>query len=139
MIEKETIIRAFIEHFVLKDKAERSFLQLMHPKKRRKFTGCLNHQWDTVLDMRRLVPVGTSDDNADSIQRLLGFQDEESMYCISDYSAYDDKIMAFKGVFPSIYARGLGTILINITADTLFLDTEPERGPAKRFTGRYRP
>jgi hypothetical protein len=138
MIDKTTLIQTFVRNFVLKDKAERCYTQLVDPKKRRKFTDQLNHRWDTVLRMQHLVQIASSDDHADRIQRLLGFGSQDRCYVISNYSRLDDQFFPFQEIFEHIYAQGLGTILLNLSGDTLFLDTEMDHGPAARFIGRAR-
>lgn len=136
MIDRLTIIQTFVQNFVTKEKAERCYGQLADTKKRHKFTDRLNHQWDTVLRMEHLTQVQKYDDDGISIQRLLNFADHEPCYVISNYSLYDDRILLFQDVFGKIYAHGLGSILLNLAGDTLFLETEQERGPAARFIGR---
>lgn len=136
MFDKETIIKTFIKNFIQKDKVDRCLLELTNSKKRNKFVDRLNHKWDTVLNMKYLAQIDKSKDNANDIQKLLNFKDNDICYVISNYSNYDDKLLPFKEVFNEVYSRGLGTILINKTADTLFLDTEQERGPADRFIGK---
>jgi len=136
MLEKETIIKTFINNFIQDEKAERSFLELTNPGKRYKFADRLNHQWYTVLNMKYLVQVDKTNDNAVDIQKQLHLKDNEICYVISNYPDYDNQLLPFKDVFSMIYSKGLATILINQTADTLFLDTEQERGPADRFIGK---
>ncbi|MBI3136498.1 MAG: hypothetical protein HYZ14_17620 [Bacteroidetes bacterium] len=136
MTDKETILKTFVDNFVLKDKRERCFLELINPKKRNKFIDRLNHKWDTVLNMNYLVQIDKTKDNINDIQNLLNFKDSDICYVISNYSDYDDKYLPFNAVFNEIYSRGLGSILINKTADTLFLDTEQELGGADRFIGK---
>ena len=72
MTDNTSLIQAFVRNFVLKDKAERCYAQLIDPKKRPKFTDRLNHRWDSVLRMQYLVQIGSSDDRTDRIQQLLG-------------------------------------------------------------------
>lgn len=136
MMERTTILQAFVRNFVQKEKAERCYGQLTELKKRRKFTDRLNHRWDSILRMDCLVQIRSSDDDSKSIQRLLNFRDLDPCYIISNYGLYDDKIFSFQEIFEQIYARGFATILLNLSGDTLFLDTEQERGPAARFIGR---
>jgi hypothetical protein len=136
MIERTTILQAFVRNFVQKERAERCYGQLTDDKKRRKFTDLLNHRWDSILRMDRLFQIRSSEDDSKSIQRLLNFGDQDPCYIISNYSLYDDKIFSFQEIFDQIYARGFATILINLSGDTFFLDTEQERGPAARFIGR---
>ncbi len=136
MFDKETIIDTFIKNFIQKDKVDRCFLELTNSKKRNKFVDRLNHKWGTVLNMKYLAQIDKSKDNAIEIQKLLNLKDNDICYVISNYSDFDDKLLPFKEVFNNIYSKGFATILINKTADTLFLDTEQERGSADRFIGK---
>jgi len=138
VINKSTIIQAFTQNFVLKDKVERSYAQLTNAKKRNQFTDRLNHRWDSVLDMKHLVQIGPSEDHAEAIQKLLNFRANDLCYTISNYSKLDDQFFPFQEIFGQIYAQGMGTILLNLSGDTLFLDTEIDRAPAARFIGRKR-
>lgn len=135
MTDSEAIIKTFVENFVLRDKKKSSYLELTNPKKRNKFIDRLNHKWNTVLNMKYLVQIDKSEDTANDIQKLLNVKDNDICYVISNYGDYDDKFLPFKEVFKEVYSRGFGTILINKTADTIFLDTEQVLGAADRFIG----
>ena len=135
MIDKKIIIKTFLTNFIIKDKRERCYLELTNPKKRTNFTDRLNHKWDTVLNMKYLVQVDKQFDYADRIQQLLKFKDEHLCYVISNYTEFDDKLIPFKDVFGQVYSRGFATILLNTSADKLFLDTEQEQGNSFRFIG----
>jgi hypothetical protein len=137
MLERTAILQTFVDRFVLKDKAERCYAQLIDPKKRRKFTDRLNHRWNSVLRMQHLVQIGSADDHADRIQQLLHVSPQDRCYVISNYSRFDDQFFPFQAIFGQIYAQGMGTILLNLSGDTLFLDTEMDHGPAARFIGRH--
>ncbi|HLP54787.1 MAG TPA: hypothetical protein VK151_07150 [Fluviicola sp.] len=136
MTDKEQLIKAFVDNFVLKDKRERCYAELTNPKKRGKFTDKLNHKWDTILDMRCLVKIDKTNDSPGNIQKILKLRDNDLCYIISNYDDVDDQLIPFKNAFDRIYSRGLGTLLMNASADTLFLDTEQVQGPATRFTGK---
>ncbi len=139
MYDKEKIISAFIHNFVVKDAKERSSIELSNPKKRGKFTNRLNHHCDSILKMQLLTKIDKSADNQDAIQKNLKIKDDELVYVISNYGEVDDQIIAFKDVFPFIYSRGLGTILINTKGDKIYLETEQENGPSDRFIGEIKP
>ena len=136
MTDNTALIQAFVRNFVLKDKAERCYAQLIDPKKRRKFTDRLNHRWDNILRMQHLAQISSSDDHADRIRQLLQFGPQDQCYVISDYSRLDDRFFPFQEIFDQIYGQDSGTILLNLSGDTLFLDTEIDHGPAARFIGR---
>lgn len=139
MYDKEKIISAFIHNFIVKDAKERSSIELSNPKKRGKFTNRLNHNWDSILKMQLLTKIDKAADNQDAIQTKLNLKDDDLVYVISNYGEVDDRIIAFKDVFPFIYSRGLGTILINTKGDKIYLETEQENGPADRFIGEIKP
>lgn len=136
MTEKEAIIKKFTENFVHKNKQERCYLELSNTKNRNKFIERLNHNWDTILDMRYFVQIDKSANTTKDIQKLLKFGEDDICYVISNYSDFDDKLLPFKEVFNAIYSRGLGTLLINKTADVIFLDTEQVIGTASKFIGK---
>lgn len=136
MTDKEIIIQNFIRTFVQKHKRERALLELTTPEKRSDFTARLNHNWENVLNMKLLKRIEKQQDHAEAIQQLLMFRNDEPCYVISNHDDYDDLILPFHEVFPLIYWWGGATILLNITADTLFLKTEQIQGPAPRFIGR---
>jgi hypothetical protein len=138
MTDNLAIIELFVRNFVLKDKAERSYTQLIDPKKRHKFTDWLNHRWDTVLNMKKLAAIGPNNDHPAGIQQLLQFGRRDLCYTISNYSQFDDQCLSFQEIFDQIYAQGMGTILLNLSGDTLFLETEMDRAPTARFIGRAR-
>jgi hypothetical protein len=138
MIAKEQIIKAFTTSFILKDRRERCYFELTNFKKRFKFINKLNHQWDSLLDMRFLSQIEKEQDHPEKVKQLLKLKDDELCYVVSSYDEYDDKVLPFGEVFDEIYAKGLATLLISTTGETLYLDTELERGGTPRFIGRKR-
>src|SRR5574343_604573 len=97
------------------------------------------HNLDSILKMQLLTKIDKAADNQDAIQTKLNLKDDDLVYVISNYGEVDDRIIAFKDVFPFIYSRGLGTILINTKGDKIYLETEQENGPADRFIGEIKP
>ena len=136
MQNKQLVLKTFIANFILRNKRERSYFELINPNKRHKFTNRLNHNWDDIFDMKYLLQVDHKSDFAGDIQRSLSFNDEMLCYVISNYHEYDDKFVAFKDVFPKVYARVFGTVIMNCSADTLFLSTEQVQGRPPVFIGR---
>lgn len=134
MENKEEIIKLFVQNFISKDKRERSLLELSNPKKRPDFVDRLNHRWESIFDMRYLNRVGKADDNSTTIQKLLKIKDQDLCYIISNYDDFDDKFLPFREAFDHLYTRGFGSVIINSSADTLFLDTE-QNIPTPRFIG----
>jgi hypothetical protein len=138
MSDNESIIKIFVSNFVLKDKRERSYFELINFTKRNKFTDRLNHNWDSVLNMKFLTKISKDLDSAEAIQKLLNFKDEDMCYVISNYDEFDDQLIPFNEIFHKIYRRGLASILINTSANILFLDTEQVQGSANRFIGKLK-
>jgi len=136
MIDKGKIITEFVNNFIQKDKTERTIFELSESKKRHKFINRLNHRWDAILKMKLLTEISVLNDDSDTIQELLKFGSDDLCYVISNYGEYDDKILPFGVVFNKIYAAGLATLLVNISANTIFLETEQEKGRPPRFIGR---
>lgn len=133
--DKENIIKRFVDNFILKDKRERALVELTNSKKREKFVDRLNHKWETLFDMRFLKQVDKQNDSSIEIQKLLKIQDDDLCYVISNYEEFDDKVIRFHEAFDALYSMGLGSVIINMSADTIFLDTEQVQGPAPRFIG----
>ena len=135
MDDKKIVIRRFIANFVSKNRAERSYLELTDVKRRGKFVGRFNHNWESILKMDFLKRIPKEFDHPQKIQELLQFRDDEVCYIISHHDDYDDQFFKFKDVFEKVYARGTATIIVNISASIIFLDTEQIQGPAPRFIG----
>jgi hypothetical protein len=135
-MDKEAIIKSLFSNFVLKEKRERSFLKLTSPKRRGAFIDKFNHNWDVMLNMDYLEKLSKKNDYPDKIQKSLQWKDNDICYVISHYSEADDKIIASKEAFSQIYGRGLASIIINLTATKLYLETEQIQGPPSRFIGR---
>jgi len=90
------ILDAFIRQFIVKDKRKRSELQLKNFKNRAKFTNRLNHQWDTILDMRCLSKIPAGADDYEFAKRNLMIKDDEPCYVISNYDDLDAQTTEFK-------------------------------------------
>jgi hypothetical protein len=135
MKNKEELIESFVQNFIVKERRERSRLVLSNPTKRRDFTDKLNHRWESIFDMRLLHRIGKSDDTSQIIQAQLKLKDQEMCYIISNYSDIDDKFIPFREAFDKVYTRGFGSLIINLSANTLFLETE-QNIPTPRFIGK---
>jgi hypothetical protein len=135
MADKETVIKRFIANFLLKNRTERSYLELMDVRRRGKFIGRFNHDWESILKMIFTKRIPKEFDYPRKIQEMLQFEDDELCYVISHDDNYDDHFLKFKDVFEKVYARGTATIIVNMSASTMFLDTEQMQGPAPRFIG----
>jgi len=103
---KDQILKEFIKNFIQKDRRERSYFELTNPKKRRLFPDRLNHNWDSVLDMRYLTQIDKESDNPETIQNKLGLKDNELCYVISNYTDYDDKFFAIqRSIYRDLFQR----------------------------------
>jgi hypothetical protein len=136
MTNKEAIIKAFISNFVLKNRRERSSWELANAENRGAFINRLNHDWARVLDMKYLEQIPRKLDPKQRVQEALLLKDTDLCYVISHYDEWDDQLVAYKTVFKDIYGRGLATLIIHPSADKLYLETEQEVGPPKRFLGK---
>jgi hypothetical protein len=135
-MDTNAILDLFIKHFVPKEQRERSELLLNDVKKRRRFTDRLNHQWDKVLDMRFItrIPSGTND--YEFTKNELKVKDNELCYIISNYDDIDGLLIEFNDAFDKVYRRGFGSLIINASADKLYLETEVVQGKQNRFVGK---
>ena len=135
-MDTNVIQDSFIKNFVLKERREKSALQLQNDKRRINFADKLNHKWDTVLDMRYMIsiPVGVVD--FDFVKSELRIKDNELCYVISNYDDVDGCAMEFNKAFDKVYGRGFGSIIINSSGDKIYLETELVKGKQNRFIGR---
>jgi hypothetical protein len=135
-MDSNTILDLFIKNFIPKEQRKRSQFLLKDLKKRARFTDRLNHQWDKILDMRfiKKIPSGTSD--YEFTKRELKINDNELCYIISNYDDIDGQLIEFNDAFEKVYGRGFGSLIINTSADKLYLETELVQGKQNRFVGR---
>ena len=135
MIDKEDIIRTFIRNFIRKDKRKRAIFLLLNSKRRSKFIQKLNHQWDTILDMRHLRRIDNSYNFVYEARKLSKFEDGDLCYVISD-SDSDDKILLFRQAFNELEYMGFAWIIMNISADTILFQAEAVKGGTPRYVGQ---
>ena len=126
----------FIKNFVPKDQRERSEYLLNDPRKRVKFTDRLNHKWDTILDMRFISKIPAATNDLEFTKKELKISENELCYMISNHNDIDGKIMEFGEAFKNVYGRGFGSLIINSSADKLYLETELVQGKQNRFIGK---
>ncbi len=134
-MDNNTTLDSFIKNFIIKDKRERSELELKNVRKRSRFTDKLNHKWDTVLDMRYVFKIPSGLNDYEFTKKELNISDSEICYIISNYDDIDGQIKEFKYAFDLVYGRGFGSIIINGSADKLYLETELQQGKQNRFIG----
>jgi hypothetical protein len=136
VMDNNVILEAFIKNFIPKDRRERSEYLLKDIMKRGKFTDRLNHQWDEILDMRFIFKIPSGINDYEFAKRELRIKDKELFYVISNYDDIDGKIISFDEAFDKVYGRGFGSLIINGSADRLYLETELVLGKQNRFVGR---
>ena len=135
-IDKKVLIEAFAKNFLLKERRERSLLELKSPKKRNLFINKLNHNWVAQFDMRNMLKLEKHVDDFAFVKNYLKIKEEELCYVISSYDDLDDKIIDFQLAFDESYGRGLATLIIAQNADKLYLETEIDYGQQNRFVGK---
>jgi hypothetical protein len=134
-IDHTRTLDLFIKNFISKERRERSDFELKDVKKRSRFTSRLNHRWDIVLDMRFITQIPRVPDQHQYIIRELNIRDTELCYVISNYDDVDGQVFEFSHAFQKVYARGFASIITNLSADKMYLETEQEFGPPERFIG----
>jgi hypothetical protein len=135
MPDREEIINFFVKNFIRKDKRERCLLQLTDARKRQKFTDALNHNWETIFDMRFLSEL-EKNDGYSQVRQYLNLKDEELCYLISDHKEYDDKFLPFKEAFKQLEAECFASVLINVAGNKLFYKSESMKGGTPMFIGK---
>jgi hypothetical protein len=105
-------------------------------KKRAKFTDRLNHEWDKVLDMKFISRIPSGVNDFEFIKKELKIKDDEPCYVISNHDDIDGKMICFSDAFDKAYGRGFGSLIINSSADKLYLETELVQGKQNRFIGK---
>ncbi|MDJ1506285.1 hypothetical protein [Xanthocytophaga agilis] len=136
MPDPETTITQFIANFVLKERKERSLFELSTPKRRPSFIRRFNHTWENVVQIKYLHKIEKEFTYPEDIQELLGFKEKETCYVISHYEEVDNQILTFTESFDAIYGRGFASIIMNLSATTIYLETEQVQGPPDRFIGK---
>ena len=99
-----------------------------------KFTDQLNHNWDSIFNMKLLRELEKNQRHYSIVQQLLKLEDTELCYIISD-GELDNTYIPFKDAFDKIDSAGSGTLLINQAANKLFFKTEQMQGYTPRFLG----
>lgn len=135
MIDKHKIVESFIKHFILKEKQERSLLELTNGKKRYLFINKLNHDWATRIDMQKMIKIPKNCNNYDFTKSNLKIKDTDLCYLISNYDDLDDQLMKFKQAFDKSCGRGLATLIITVNADKIYVETEQIKGSSEKFIG----
>ncbi len=135
-IDIHSIVRKFIKRFVLEDIREKVSFEFEHAEKRKLFIGKLNRNWESVLDMRCMKHLDPKLDTHALIIKELKLGQWDLCYVISNDPEMDDKVMEGNYALEKIYGRGLGSIIVNLPADVIYLETEAKAGIANRFIGK---
>ena len=133
--EKNNLINTFINNFIQKNKHERVYFEMTSSKKRKLFVNRLNHSWDNIFEMKYLKQIDKKNDSPETVKKLLNIKENDLCYVISNNTEYDDKFFTFEEIFINVYWYGFASVIINMTADIIFLKTEQELGPATKFIG----
>jgi hypothetical protein len=137
-MEDNSTLDNFIKNFVPKDKRERVAFELKNEKKRAKFTNKLNHKWDTILDMRFVTKIPSSENDYEFAQRELKIKDGDLCYLISDHFDIDGTTGEFSDAFDKVYGKGFGSLVITALGDKFYLETELVQGKQNRFIGKLK-
>ena len=137
MVDNTELINSFVRNFIQKDKRERCFNQLTGSKYHKKFTIKLNHNWDDFFNMKLLNELERNQHSYSNVQQFLKLKDTELCYIISD-EEIDNTFLPFIEAFEKTNSAYFGTLLINLTANKLFLKTE-ETQNTLRFIGIAKP
>jgi hypothetical protein len=129
-------LQNFINNFIQKDRRERVLLQLTSPKKRIQFTGKLNHEWDTILDMRRVKQIPKGFEDYKFAAQELKLSGKEPCIIISNHDEIDGQEKTFEQAFDAVYGRGFASIIVTASGDKMYLETELVQGRQNRFVGK---
>ena len=137
-MNNNTALDNFIKTFVPKDKRERSELERKNEKKRSKFTDRLNHNWETALDMRFVTKIPSGVNDYEFTKKELEIKDNELCYVISNHREIDGERGELSKVFDNVYGRGFGSLVITVSGDKFYLETELVQGKQNRFIGKVK-
>src|SRR5690606_12263803 len=97
-------------------------------RKRSKFVDRLNHKWDTVLNMRFVTKIPSGVNDYEFTKNELKIKDNELCYVISNHDDIDGEIDEFSKAFDKVYGRGFGSLVITVSGDKFYLETELVQG-----------
>jgi hypothetical protein len=137
-MEMDSTIRNFINNFVPKDKRERIEFELLTNGKRTRFTDSLNHNWDTLLNMKLVAKIPASENDYEFAKKELKIKGNDLCYVISNYDDVDGQTLEFTKAFDKVYGRGFGSLVITVSGDKFYLETELEYGKQNRFIGKVK-
>lgn len=136
MLKMNELEIIFVDHFIRKEKRERSILKLRSKKKRHEFLDKFNHDWEDMLLDNKLVEVKTKGDGKTFLwlQEKLKWEETTPCYCIA-YVTQDRKILPFQQAFDACQASGYAGLLIGAAGKRFYLKTEQVKGQAASFIG----
>jgi hypothetical protein len=123
----------FINKFILKEKRERVSFELNNVKKRNLFINKLNHKSFEFIDSKKLIEISKSDSEFYRVKEKLGVEDNELSLIISNYDQVDNKQMSFREAFEFCNGLGLATLIIIISKNKIYLQTEQEIGAPNKY------
>lgn len=125
----------FINKFILKEKRERVSFELNNVKKRSLFINKLNHKSFDFIDSKKMIQIPKNDSVYSYIKEKLNIEDNEPCLLISNYDYLDNLKMNFKEAFESCNGLGLATLIIIISKNQIYLQTEQENGSSNKYLG----
>lgn len=125
----------FINKFILKEKRERVSFELNNVKKRSLFINKLNHKSFDFIDSKKMIPIPKNEFEFDYIKERLVVEDNEPCLLISNYDYLDNQKLGFKEAFEACNGLGLATLIIIISKNKIYLQTEHENGSSNKYLG----
>jgi len=132
MRTREKILSDFMKNFIITERQERCFFELLN--KRELFIRRLSHNIQNIFKMKLLKKISKNDDFKDNIQKLLNIENREECYIVSNDS-FDNHIVPINEAIDIVYGQGLGSLFMNLKSTKIFLEAEQEQGPPDRFIG----
>ena len=123
----------FINKFIHKEKRERVSFELNNVKKRSLFINKLNHKSFDFIDSKKMIPIPKNE--FEYVKENLCIKDNEPCLLISNYDYLDNQKMNFKEAFESCNGLGLATLIIIISKNQVYLQTEQENGGSNKYLG----
>lgn len=123
----------FINKFIHKEKRERVSFELNNVKKRSLFINKLNHKSFDFIDSKKIIQISKND--FEFVKEKLCIKDNELCLLISNYDCLDNQKLGFKEAFEACNGLGLATLIIIISKNKIYLQTEQENGSSNKYLG----
>ncbi len=82
------------------------------------------------------IPSGVND--YEFTKKELKIKDNELCYVISNHDDIDGETGEFSKAFDKVYGRGFGSLVITVSGDKFYLETELVQGKQNRFIGKVK-